>query len=86
MLYCLLFELSIELLYILITLKRWAFLWTNSSKLKNYYINSPSKIDIYKLHDNDICLIDNWNDKDVVRKINKLILVGNNKKAHFPRL
>ena len=50
---------------------------------KTYYINSPSKIGLYKLNNNDICLIDNRNDKDAGRKINKLILVGNNKKAHF---
>lgn len=38
-----------------------------------YYIQSPAKIGIVKINDNDICLIDTGNDKDAGRKIKKVL-------------
>ena len=43
----------------------------------SYYIQSPAKIGLVKLNDNDICLIDSGNDKDAGRKVRQL-LEGNN--------
>jgi glyoxylase-like metal-dependent hydrolase (beta-lactamase superfamily II) len=38
-----------------------------------YYIESPSKIGIYKINDNDVYLIDSGNDKEAGRKILKIL-------------
>lgn len=38
-----------------------------------YYIQSPAKIGIVKINDNDVCLIDTGNDKDAGRKIKKVL-------------
>lgn len=40
---------------------------------RTYYIQSPAKIGIVKLNDNDVCLIDTGNDKDAGRKIKKIL-------------
>ena len=37
-----------------------------------YYINSPSKVGIYRVNDGDVWLIDSGNDKDAGRKIQKI--------------
>ncbi|MDD3795395.1 MAG: MBL fold metallo-hydrolase [Lachnospiraceae bacterium] len=39
----------------------------------SYYIQSPAKIGLVKLSDQDICLIDSGNDKDAGRKIRKIL-------------
>lgn len=39
----------------------------------SYYIQSPAKIGLVKLHDNDVCLIDSGNDKDAGRKVRQII-------------
>ena len=38
-----------------------------------YYINSPSKIGVYHVSDDDVWLIDSGNDKDAGRKIQKIL-------------
>ncbi len=38
-----------------------------------YYINSPSKIGVYRVSDEDVWLIDSGNDKDAGRKIQKIL-------------
>ena len=38
-----------------------------------YYINSPSKIGVYRVGDEDVWLIDSGNDKDAGRKIQKIL-------------
>lgn len=43
---------------------------------KTYYINFPAKIGIYKINDNDVCLIDSDNDKYAGKKINKVFDVN----------
>ena len=40
---------------------------------RNYYIQSPAKIGLIKLNDQDVCLIDSGNDKDTGRKIRQII-------------
>lgn len=40
---------------------------------RNYYIQSPAKIGLIKLNDQDVCLIDSGNDKDAGRKIRQII-------------
>ena len=40
---------------------------------KIYYFDSPSKVFVYKLNDNDVCLIDSGNNKDAGKKILKLL-------------
>ncbi len=40
---------------------------------RNYYIQSPAKIGLIKLNDQDVCLIDSGNDKDVGRKIRQIL-------------
>ena len=39
----------------------------------SYYIQSPAKIGLVKLKDNDVCLIDSGNDKDAGRKVRKIL-------------
>lgn len=38
-----------------------------------YYIQSPAKIGLVRLNDNDVILIDSGNDKDAGRKVNQLL-------------
>ena len=38
-----------------------------------YYINSPSKIGVYRVSDDNVWLIDSGNDKDAGRKIQKIL-------------
>lgn len=40
---------------------------------KTYYINSPSKVGIYKIDEEKVCLIDSGNDKDAAKKILKIL-------------
>ncbi len=39
----------------------------------SYYIQSPAKIGLVKLNDNDVCLIDSGNDKEAGRKVRKIL-------------
>jgi glyoxylase-like metal-dependent hydrolase (beta-lactamase superfamily II) len=39
----------------------------------SYYIQSPAKIGLVRLNDNDVCLIDSGNDKDAGRKIRQIL-------------
>lgn len=38
-----------------------------------YYIQSPAKIGLYRLSEQDVCLIDSGNDKDAGRRVKKLL-------------
>ena len=38
-----------------------------------YYIQSPAKIGIYKISDDEVCLIDSGNDKDAGKKVLKIL-------------
>ena len=38
-----------------------------------YYIQSPAKIGLYKLDDNNVCLVDSGNDKDAGRKVRRIL-------------
>ena len=39
----------------------------------SYYIQSPAKIGLVKLNENEVCLIDTGNDKDAGKKIKKVL-------------
>ena len=40
---------------------------------QSYYIQSPAKIGLVRLNDEDVCLIDSGNDKDAGRKVRQLL-------------
>ena len=40
---------------------------------RNYYIQSPAKIGLVKLNDNNVCIIDSGNDKEAGRKIRQIL-------------
>lgn len=40
---------------------------------RNYYIQSPAKIGLVRLNENDVCLIDSGNDKDAGRKVRQIL-------------
>ena len=40
---------------------------------RNYYIQSPAKIGLIKLNDQNVCLIDSGNDKDAGKKIRQIL-------------
>ncbi|MBQ5824486.1 MAG: MBL fold metallo-hydrolase [Clostridia bacterium] len=42
-----------------------------------YYIESPAKIGIVKLNENDVILIDSGNDKDAAKKVKKILEINN---------
>lgn len=44
---------------------------------RTYYIESPAKIGIYLLDDENVCLIDSGNDKDAGRRISKILEENN---------
>ncbi|MBD5150271.1 MAG: MBL fold metallo-hydrolase [Oscillibacter sp.] len=43
---------------------------------QSYYIQSPAKIGLVKLNEQDVCLIDSGNDKDAGRKVRQLLNVN----------
>lgn len=40
---------------------------------RSYYIQSPAKIGLVRLDDNDVCLIDSGNDKEAGRKVRQIL-------------
>ena len=40
---------------------------------RTYYIDCPSKIGIYRINDEKVCLIDSGNDKDAGKKVLKIL-------------
>ena len=43
------------------------------AKGNSYYIESPAKIGLVKINDNDVCLIDSGSDKDAGRKVRQIL-------------
>lgn len=43
----------------------------------SYYIQSPAKIGLVKLNENDVCLIDSGNDKDAGKKVRQILDANN---------
>ena len=40
---------------------------------RTYYIQSPAKIGLVKLDENNVCLIDSGNDKDAGRRVRRIL-------------
>lgn len=40
---------------------------------RSYYINCPAKIGVFRLTENEVCLIDSGNDKDAGRRVRKIL-------------
>lgn len=40
---------------------------------RSYYIQSPAKIGLFRLNDQEVCLIDSGNDKDAGRKVRQIL-------------
>lgn len=45
----------------------------NQLSERSYYINCPAKIGVFKLTEDEVCLIDSGNDKDAGRRVRKIL-------------